>query len=261
MPNKKVKVSELNPTDNLTGLWALGSKFVDGTLTSVKVSFTLIQTAYENALEAIKKAIAATEAAVTATKDMRQLEATVEGNEEERESNHSIWKSLIQAWSNNEGVRQENEANRIKNNEKWIENEADRIKNNLIWTEREDFRIVEEELRKKNETTRENNEETQKKQEVRREEDTTEAILNTNAAADRLNDLSEHRDEIREGYWWRWNEITKEWYNTGEIAKGNVMFSTFELDPVTGMLTMFTDPEYTGASFELNENGILTVII
>lgn len=261
MPNKKVKVSELNPTDNLTGLWALGSKFVDGTLTSVKVSFTLIQTAYENALEAIKKAIAATEAAVTATKDMRQLEATVEGNEEERESNHSIWKSLIQAWSNNEGVRQENEANRIKNNEKWIENEADRIKNNLIWTEREDFRIVEEELRKKNETTRENNEETRKKQEVRREEDTTEAILNTNAAADRLNDLSEHRDEIREGYWWRWNETTKEYEKTTSRADGNILFASVELDPVTGELSVITPDGYDGLTFELDNRGYLSVIV
>lgn len=80
-------------------------------------------------------------------------------------------------------------------------------------------------------------------------------------AANRLNALSDHRDEIRDGYWWRWDEETGEWYNTGEIAKGNVMFATFELDPFTGILTMFTDEEYTGANFELDENGILTVVI
>lgn len=80
-------------------------------------------------------------------------------------------------------------------------------------------------------------------------------------AAERLNRLCEHRDEVREGYWWRWNKATGEWYNTGEIAKGNVMFATFEIDPTTGRLTMFTDPEYTGANFELDENGKLQVII
>lgn len=79
-------------------------------------------------------------------------------------------------------------------------------------------------------------------------------------AADRLNALSDHRDEIRDGYWWRWNEETGEWYNTGEIAKGNVMYATFYIDPATSILTMLTDEEYTGANFVL-ENGILSVEI
>ena len=82
-----------------------------------------------------------------------------------------------------------------------------------------------------------------------------------NTAADRSNALSDHRDEIRDGYWWRWNEETGEWYNTGEIAKGNVMYAVFDVDPATGELSMFTDDEYTGASFELNNEGILSVII
>lgn len=82
-----------------------------------------------------------------------------------------------------------------------------------------------------------------------------------NTAADRSNALSDHRDEIRDGYWWRWNETTGEWYNTGEIAKGNVMYAVFDVDPATGELSMSTDDEYTGASFELNNEGILSVII
>lgn len=42
-------------------------------------------------------------------------------------------------------------------------------------------------------------------------------------AISRLNNLSEHRDEIRDGYWWRWNEETEDWYNTGEIAQGKAV--------------------------------------
>lgn len=80
-------------------------------------------------------------------------------------------------------------------------------------------------------------------------------------AADRLNDLSDHRDEIRNGYWWRWDEKTGEYEETGEIAKGNMMYATFDFDPVTGELAMYTDEEYAGPTFELDNKGELSVII
>ena len=116
-------------------------------------------------------------------------------------------------------------------------------------------------MRKNAEGARNDNEDVRQRQEEQREQGTVEAILNAEAATERLNDLSDHRDEIRDGYWWRWNETTKEWYNTGEIAKGNVMFAVFGLDPLTGILTMYTDDEYTGANFEITVNGKLQVII
>lgn len=43
--------------------------------------------------------------------------------------------------------------------------------------------------------------------------------------------------------------------------KGNTMFATFDIDPVTGELAMYTDEEYTGADFEISEKGELQVII
>lgn len=261
MPIKKKKVSELTPVDNLSGLWALGVKLINGVQTSVKVSFTLIQTAYQNTLDAINKAKAATEAAKEATTDMRQLEATVENKEEEREGFYSRSQAMVQGWSNDEQGRKDAEAERVKNNTIWQENEAVRIENNRIWKEREDERIVEEQLRKKAENERKANEGDRQKQEEEREKGTIEAILSAEKATDRLNALSDHRDEIRGGYWWRWNEETGEWYNTSEIAKGNVMYATFEVTPCTAILTMITDEEYTGANFELDENGILTVVI
>lgn len=42
--------------------------------------------------------------------------------------------------------------------------------------------------------------------------------------------------------------------------KGNTMYATFGFDPSTGELVMYTDEEYTGPNFELN-NGELSVII
>lgn len=261
MPIKKKKVSELTPVDNLSGLWALGVKLINGVQTSVKVSFTLIQTAYQDAIKAISDAKAATEAAKMATSDMRKLEATVEDKEEERESFYSRSQAMVQGWSNDEQGRKEAEAERVKNNTIWQENEDVRIENNRIWKEREDARIVEEQLRKNAENERKVNEGNRQKQEEEREKGTIAAILSAEKATGRLNTLSDHRDEIRDGYWWRWNEETGEWYNTGEIAKGNVMYATFEVTPSTAILTMITDEEYTGANFELDENGILTVVI
>lgn len=42
--------------------------------------------------------------------------------------------------------------------------------------------------------------------------------------------------------------------------KGNVNYATFEIDPATGLLSMFTDSEYTGVSFAIS-NGYLEVTI
>ena len=191
---------------------------------------------------------------------MRQLEATVEEKEEERENFYSRSQAMVQGWSNDEQNRKDTEAERVKNNALWERNEAVRIENNKRWEEREAIRVVEEELRKKNNALWENNEANRQRQEEQREEETTKAILNTEAATERLNNLSDHRDEIRDGYWWRWNEETGEWYNTGEIAKGNVMYATFDVDE-NNDLYMYTDEEYTGPGFEVDNEDLYVVLI
>ena len=86
------------------------------------------------------------------------------------------------------------------------------------------------------------------------------AATSANTAAGRLNTLCDNRDKVVEGYWWHYNESTKSYENTGEIAKGNVMYATFEVTD-EAKLTMITDEEYTGAAFALDEHGILTVTI
>ncbi len=79
------------------------------------------------------------------------------------------------------------------------------------------------------------------------------------AAADRLNALSDHPTEIREGYWWLWNEATGEYENTRERADGNTLFATFDIDLDTGELSCTTPDRYDGARFALDDNGNLTV--
>ena len=251
---RKIKISELPPSVTFNGLWTLGYQETKGKRMSVKVSLSEIQTAYDDMLSA-------TETARMATTDMRRLEATVEEKEEERENFYSRSQAMVQGWSNDEQARKDAEASRLEVEAERVEAETERKKAEAARVETEGVRIVEEQLRIRAEDERKAEELIRQKQEEDRENGTLEAILDAEAATNRLNALSDHRDEIRDGYWWRWDEETGEWYNTGEIAKGNVMFATFELDPFTGILTMFTDEEYTGANFFLDENGILTVVI
>lgn len=251
---RKIKISELPPSVTFNGLWTLGYQETKGKRMSVKVSLSEIQTAYDDMLSA-------TETARTATTDMRRLEATVEEKEEERENFYSRSQAMVQGWSNDEQARKDAEASRLEVEAERVEAETERKKAEAARVETEGVRIVEEQLRIRAEDERKAEELIRQKQEEDRENGTLEAILDAEAATNRLNALSDHRDEIRDGYWWRWDEETGEWYNTCEIAKGNVMFATFELDPFTGILTMFTDEEYTGANFFLDENGILTVVI
>lgn len=52
-------------------------------------------------------------------------------------------------------------------------------------------------------------------------------------------------------------------YTSGALKgdKGNVNFATFAINAITGILTMTTDEEYSGANFSINNNGYMEVII
>lgn len=65
---------------------------------------------------------------------------------------------------------------------------------------------------------------------------------------------------IQDGRWWTWNAETQEYVDTGEAARGNVMYATFYIDAATGDLYMVTDNEYTGPTFRL-VGGDLEVVL
>lgn len=65
---------------------------------------------------------------------------------------------------------------------------------------------------------------------------------------------------IQDGRWWTWNATTKQYVDTGEAARGNLMYATFYVDAATGDLYMVTDNEYTGPTFRL-VNGDLEVVL
>lgn len=65
---------------------------------------------------------------------------------------------------------------------------------------------------------------------------------------------------IQNDTWWVWNAETGQYEDTGESARGDVMYATFAVDPLTGLLTMVTPDGYSGPVFSLI-NGHLEVSI
>lgn len=65
---------------------------------------------------------------------------------------------------------------------------------------------------------------------------------------------------IKNGTWWIWNATTQQYEDTGEAARGNLMYATFEIDPATGDLWMYTDKEYTGPTFRLVDGNLEVVL-
>lgn len=65
---------------------------------------------------------------------------------------------------------------------------------------------------------------------------------------------------IQNDTWWTWDAEEGEYADTGEAARGDVMYATFSIDPETGLLTMTTPDGYTGPTFMI-VNGFLEVSI
>lgn len=65
---------------------------------------------------------------------------------------------------------------------------------------------------------------------------------------------------IQNDTWWTWDADQGEYVDTGEAARGDVMYATFEIDMETGELVMYTPDGYTGPVFSLSD-GFLEVTI
>lgn len=98
----------------------------------------------------------------------------------------------------------------------------------------------------------------------------TAADNSAKAAADSADEAAESAETAKEysgkppiiqnDTWWTWDAETQEYVDTGESAKGDVLFATFAVDPLTGLLTMATPDGYSGPVFSL-VNGYLEVSI
>lgn len=79
-------------------------------------------------------------------------------------------------------------------------------------------------------------------------------------AAETAQEYSGKPPIVQNDTWWTWDASKQEYVDTGESARGDVLFATFEIDPETGLLTMQTPEQYSGPVFSI-VNGYMEVSI
>lgn len=95
------------------------------------------------------------------------------------------------------------------------------------------------------------------------EKSAQEAAESATEAADSAQTAQEYSGKppiIQNDTWWTWNAETGQYEDTGQSAKGDVMFATFAIDPEAGLLTMTTPDGYDGPTFAI-VNGYLEVSV
>lgn len=106
---------------------------------------------------------------------------------------------------------------------KVTQGEADRVN-------AENTRNSNETARQNAETTRNSNEVARKTAETKRQQDTSAAITNSQTQTDLAKELNDHPQKQGDnGNWWKWNTTTKQYEDTGIIARGGMMYPTFEI--------------------------------
>ena len=194
--------------------------------------------------DAVNSSITQTAAAKKATDDTLASKAAIEQNETARQTAEQTRQTQETARQTAESTRNSNETTR-KNQE------ATRVTQENTRQSNETTRNSNEETRKKQESTRQSQEaarvEAEKKSvtaengrasaetsrgnaEIKRKEDTKTAIANSKTQTDLAKELNEHPQMQGEnGNWWKWNTETKEYEDTGIIARGGMMYPTFEI--------------------------------
>lgn len=194
--------------------------------------------------EAVSASNTATEAAKKATTDTLASKKAIEQYEATRQSAET-------ARAKAETERATNEAARVEVEKKRVTAENARATAETARANSETTRNSNESTRKNQETTRQTQEsarvEAEKKRvsaengrataesgrvkaETKRETDTKAAIASSKTQTDLAKELNEHPLKQGEnGNWWKWNTTTKQYEDTGIIARGGMMYPTFEI--------------------------------
>lgn len=92
------------------------------------------------------------------------------------------------------------------------------------------------------------------------EENAAQSAIEAAQSAQSAQEYSGKPPIIQNDTWWTWDAEQGEYVDTGEAARGDVMYATFEIDIDTGELVMYTPTGYTGPVFSLVD-GFLEVTI
>lgn len=92
------------------------------------------------------------------------------------------------------------------------------------------------------------------------EENAAQSATEAAESAETAKEYSGKPPIIQNDTWWTWDAEQGEYVDTGEAARGDVMYATFEIDTETGELVMYTPDGYIGPVFSLSD-GFLEVTI
>lgn len=194
--------------------------------------------------DAVNSSITQTAAAKKATDDTLASKAAIEQNESARQSAETDR-------ANAETERATNESARVEVEKKRLTAENARATAETARASAETTRTSNETTRKNQESTRQTQEaarvEAEKKRvsaengrataesgrvkaETKRETDTKAAIARSKTQTDLAQELNDHPQKQGDnGNWWKWNTTTKQYEDTGIIARGGMMYPTFEI--------------------------------
>lgn len=198
-------------------------KKVEEAVSASKTQTEAAKKATEDTLSS-KTAIEKNETARQTAEQTRQTQETArQTSESTRNSNETTRKNQEATRVTQENTRQSNETTRNSNEETRKKQESTRQSQEAARVEAEKNRVTAENGRASAETSRVN-------AEIKRKEDTKTAIANSKTQTDLAKELNEHPQMQGEnGNWWKWNTETKEYEDTGIIARGGMMYPTFEI--------------------------------
>lgn len=198
-------------------------KKVEEAVSASKTQTEAAKKATEDTLSS-KTAIEKNETARQTAEQTRQTQETARQTAEStRNSNETTRKNQEATRVTQENTRQSNETTRNSNEETRKKQESTRQSQEAARVEAEKKRVTAENGRASAETSRVN-------AEIKRKEDTKTAIANSKTQTDLAKELNEHPQIHGEnGNWWKWNTETKEYEDTGIIARGGMMYPTFEI--------------------------------
>ena len=232
-------IAGIKPSINGNGHWEIGGEdlgvvavgktpqFRGGTM-GIEVSYDNGQTwsqvvAYTDIDPDLEALAAAYNKVTQGEADRVKAENTRNSNETARQNAETTRNNQEATRVTQENTRQSNETTRNSNEETRKKQESTRQSQEAARVEAEKNRVTAENGRASAETSRVN-------AEIKRKEDTKTAIANSKTQTDLAKELNEHPQMQGEnGNWWKWNTETKEYEDTGIIARGGMMYPTFEI--------------------------------
>lgn len=232
-------IAGIKPSINGNGHWEIGGEdlgvvavgktpqFRGGTM-GIEVSYDNGQTwsqvvAYTDIDPDLEALAAAYNKVTQGEADRVKAESARNSNETARQNAETTRNNQEATRVTQENTRQSNETTRNSNEETRKKQESTRQSQEAARVEAEKNRVTAENGRASAETSRVN-------AEIKRKEDTKTAIANSKTQTDLAKELNEHPQMQGEnGNWWKWNTETKEYEDTGIIARGGMMYPTFEI--------------------------------